>query len=249
MTMSWRTLFSLTCAVVVPFVLALSARRSSRISLFGRGLRFAAHVHSICGVGGFVNFHLAEFSLQERLGCGSRARCLLFSVFASASCDWGLLAELFFFVAVVLSQVVRGQRHEGTAFPAMRVRHSTGRSVCEREARCIEVRRRLCAKQVHHTAKACPSSEESATTHQERPYMLTKRHTTPALVGADRKKGSRPSLSLPATHTRALAPDQCPRRTKPRLQHAHSRIILRCIATCTDLILSQEEGLLPRRCQ
>ena len=104
-------------------------------------------------------------------------------------------------------------------------------------------------KQVHHTAQACPSSEESGTTHQERPYVLTKRHTTPALVGADRKKASRPSLSLPATHTRALAPDQCPRRTKPRLQHAHSRIILRCIATCTDLNLSHEEGPLPRRRQ
>ena len=40
--------------------------------------QFAAHVHSICGVCGFVNVHLAEFSLQGRLGCGSRARCLLF---------------------------------------------------------------------------------------------------------------------------------------------------------------------------
>ena len=54
--------------------------------------------------------------------------------------------------------------------------------------------------------------------------MFTKRHTTPALIGADRQKASRASLSLPATHMRALAPDQCCWRTKPRLQHAHSRI-------------------------
>ena len=32
-----------------------------------------------------------------------------------------------------------------------------------------------------------------------------------------------PSPSSPATHTRALAPGRCPRRTKPRLKHAHSR--------------------------
>ena len=149
MTMSWRSLFSVTCTVVVPFVSALSARKSSRISLWSQ---FAAHVHSICGVGGLVNVHLAEFSLQGRLGCGSRARCLLFSVFASASCDWWLLAEFFLFVAVVLSQVVRGDRHAGTPFPAMRVRHSTGRSVCARDAREMEVRRRLWA--IRHTAQA-----------------------------------------------------------------------------------------------
>ena len=161
MTMSWRSLFSVTCTAVVPFVSALSARRSSRISLWSQ---FAAHVHSICGVGGLFNVHLAEFSLQGRLGCGSPARCLLFSVFASASCDWWLLAEFFLFVAVVLSQGVHGERHEGTAFPAMRVRPSTGRSVCERNTRYIEERRRLCAKQVHHTAQASAQADTRAHT-------------------------------------------------------------------------------------
>ena len=234
MTMSWRTLLSLTCAVVVPFVLALSARRSSRISLFGRGLRFAAHVHSICGIGGFVNVHLAEFSLQGRLGCGSRARCLLFSVFASAC-------------RVVTGRPWTEARRNCVPSNARQTQHGQVgvRGGCTRDGGTTAA----VGKQVHHTAQACPSSEESGTTHQERPYVLTKRHTTPALVGADRKKASRPSLSLPATHTRALAPDQCPRRTKPRLQHAHSRIILRCIATCTDLNLSHEEGPLPRRRQ
>ena len=124
---------------------------------------FATHVLSICGVGGLVNVHLAEFSLQGRLGCGSRARCLLFSVFASASCDWWLLAEFFLFVAVVLSQVVRGDRHEGTPFPAMRVRHSTGRSVCARDAREMEVRRRLWA--IRHTAQA--SAQADTHTHTQ----------------------------------------------------------------------------------
>ena len=151
MTMSWRTLLSLTCAVVVPFVLALSTRRSSRISLFGRSLRFAAHVHSICGVGDIVNLHLAEFSLHD-LVAGLVHVAFFFQCSPARLVNGGYLRScFFFFVAVVLSQVVRGERHEGTAFPPMRVRHSTCTSTCARDAREMGVRRRLWAKQVHRT--------------------------------------------------------------------------------------------------
>ena len=170
-------------------------------------------------------------------------------MFASASCKWGLLAELFFFfVAVVLPQVVRGDRHEGTPFPAMRVRPSRCTSTCARDAREMEVRRRLWAKQVHHTAQACPSSEESGTTHQERPNMLTKRHTTPALVGADRKRAGIHRVHPDTTrgHWRqadALGGRNLACSTLP------TESLLRCIATCTYLNLSHEEGPLPRRRQ
>ena len=90
--------------------------------------------------------HFAECSLEGRLGCGSQARCPLFSVLASASSTGGFLRSFFSFVAILLSQGVHGERHEGTAFAAMRD-PARDRSVCRREARKVEVPRRLWAKQ------------------------------------------------------------------------------------------------------
>ena len=43
------------------------------ISLFGRSLRRMCIPFAVK-----EDFHLAEFSLEGRLGCGSRPRCLLF---------------------------------------------------------------------------------------------------------------------------------------------------------------------------
>ena len=130
----------------------------------------------------------------------------------------------------------------------------------------IEVRRRLWAKQVHHTAQAhmhtpvrvamrcscfcgvCPWSEEFGTTHRERPCMLTKRHTTPALLGADRKRvGLHRVHPQPTREHRRQADALGGRSLACNTLTAES--LLRCIATCTDLNLSQEEGPLPLRRQ
>ena len=177
------------------FVSALSARRSWRIS---RCPQFAAHVLSICGSGGPANVHFAECSLEGRLGGGSPARCSLFSVLASASFNWRLPPEIFFFRS---NSVVPGHPRRKARRGCVRstARPSKGRSLCAREAGEIKVPRRLWAKQVHHTAQAraqadthtpvhvamwcscfccvCPSSEVFWTTHPERPCMLAKRHT------------------------------------------------------------------------
>ena len=192
---------------------------------------------SICGGGGPANVHFAEFSLEGRLGGGSPARCSLCSVLASASFNWRLPAEFFFFRSkcVVTGRPRREARRNSVRSTA---RPSKGRSVCAQEAREIEVPRRLWAKQVHHTAQAraqadthtavhlaiwcscfccvCPSSEVSRTTHPERPCMLTKRHTTPAQAGADRERAGLHRVHPQPTH-------EGPGRAKPRLQHAHSR--------------------------
>ena len=142
-------------------VSALSARRSWRIS---RCPQFAVHVLSICGSGGPANVHFAECSLEGRLGCGLPARCPLFSVLASASFNWRLPADFSIFRGnCVVTGHPRREARRG-CFPS-NARASMGRSVCAPKTRKIEVRRRLWAKQVHHTAEARAQKDTRTPVH------------------------------------------------------------------------------------
>ena len=120
----------------------------------------------------------------------------------------GFLRSFSSFVAILFF-TGRPRREARRDCVRSNARPSKGRSVCTREARKIEVPRRLWANKVLHSAHAraqagtykpvhvamwcscfcggCPSSKESGTTHRERKCMLTKRHTTLALARADRK--------------------------------------------------------------